>query len=496
MISTGIYVRVSTEEQAREGYSIRAQEEKLRTYAEVKEWHIYGIYADEGISGKDIDGRPEMKRLITDIESGRVDNVLVFKIDRLTRSTKNLIELMELFNRHTCAFNSLSESIDTSNAAGRMFLKIVGIFAEFERENLAERIRLGFERKAREGYTLAVGKQAYGYKREIGNKIPDVDSGQAEIVRRIFDMYLNGDSNFARIAKTLNAEKIPTKMGRRWATITIKCILQNPMYMGKVRYSVRDAEKYFEADGHHETIIDEDTFCQVQDKIAKISRIAYTKRPTSGVYFCGVLYCPECGCKYAPKWNYKERNNTGKSRQLAYPTYRCNNSLKDGGCTAKSISHAKLEIAFLEKIEEIGNVRASNIEQPDDTAKPDYSVEMTAIAAEIGQIEKKTKEVMGLFMSGSLTFEEYQSMTKVGSERRVELEARLEQLYKSQEFQQVRHTKAEIVSNVRDNWQALDDEQRQQFIQKFIKKIIVHGEPPNAGRFNEVIIDDIQFNEF
>ena len=120
---TGIYLRVSTEEQAREGYSIRAQEEKLRSYAALKDWPIYNVYADEGISGKDIDGRPEIKRLISDIESGVVNNVLVYKIDRLTRSTKNLIELVELFNQHHCAFNSLIESIDTASATGRMFLR-------------------------------------------------------------------------------------------------------------------------------------------------------------------------------------------------------------------------------------------------------------------------------------------------------------------------------------------------------------------------------------
>ena len=231
LVSTGIYVRVSTEEQAREGYSIRAQQEKLKTYATLKEWHIFSVYADEGISGKDIDGRPEIKRLITDIESGKVTNVLVFKIDRLTRSTKNLIELMDLFNTHSCAFNSLSESIDTSTASGRMFLKIVGIFAEFERENLAERLRLGFERKAREGYSLACGKQAYGYSRAKGSKELEINEVEAEIVKRIFDMYLNHDYTYYKIAHTLTTQNIPTKTGKRWATVTVKEILKNPLYV-------------------------------------------------------------------------------------------------------------------------------------------------------------------------------------------------------------------------------------------------------------------------
>ena len=165
MLSTAIYLRVSTEEQAKEGYSIRAQEEKLRAYTMIKEWLLFDVYSDEGISGKDIDGRPEIKRLLDDVKSGKVNNVLVYKIDRLTRSTKNLIELVDLFNQHNCAFNSLNESIDTASATGRMFLKIVGIFAEFERENLIERINLGIERKVKEGYALCKNIVSYGYDR-------------------------------------------------------------------------------------------------------------------------------------------------------------------------------------------------------------------------------------------------------------------------------------------------------------------------------------------
>ena len=122
-METGIYARVSTEEQAKEGYSIRAQEQKLKDYARIKDWQIYDAYIDEGISGKNITERPEVNRLIDDVKSGKVKNVLVFKIDRLTRSTSDLIYLVELFNEHGCTFNSLMESIDTQTASGRMFLK-------------------------------------------------------------------------------------------------------------------------------------------------------------------------------------------------------------------------------------------------------------------------------------------------------------------------------------------------------------------------------------
>jgi site-specific DNA recombinase len=119
-----VYCRVSTEEQAKEGFSIRAQQDKLKDYIKIKGWELEGIYIDDGISGKNITDRPEVNRLISDVVKGNVENVLVFKIDRLTRSTKDLISLMDLFNEKKCAFNSLMESIDTHTPSGRMFIKV------------------------------------------------------------------------------------------------------------------------------------------------------------------------------------------------------------------------------------------------------------------------------------------------------------------------------------------------------------------------------------
>jgi len=242
--------------------------------------------ADEGISGKDIDGRPAVKQLIADVVSKKVNNVLIYKIDRLTRSTKNLIELIELFNKHNCAFNSLNESIDTGSATGRMFLKIVGIFAEFERENLAERVRLGLERKAKEGFTISTYLPSFGYNKGTGVKVQQIDLKEATIVQRIFSMYLHDNYSFSKIAKTLNAENITGKKGKRWSDGTVKQLLTNVNYIGKVRYGMEDSSRYFEADGKHEAILDEAIFYQAQDKINKIKKVTRTKRPSSAVYFC------------------------------------------------------------------------------------------------------------------------------------------------------------------------------------------------------------------
>ena len=493
MVSTGIYLRVSTEEQAREGYSIRAQEEKLRSYAHIKDWHIYSVYSDEGISGKDIDGRPGVRQLIADIESGKVNNVLVYKIDRLTRSTKNLIELVDLFDANQCAFNSLNESIDTSSATGRMFIKIVGIFAEFERENLIERVKLGFERKAKEGHALCTATPSYGYSRKRGSKVQDVIDEETQVVQRIFDMYLREDYPLAQIAHTLNAEEIPTKKGRRWSGKTVKVVLENPTYIGKVRYSCNDASKYFEADGQHEAIIDADTFSHAQQKLGKAVKIGKTKRPSSKVYFCGVLFCPVCDGKLSPKWNYKRLADS--SVRAGYPSYRCLNGMK-GLCESKhTVSHAKVSAAFEQYIERIEDfVPIENVQAK--APAPDNSKEIASIASQIEKIEEKNSEIIDLFTLGQIDFPTYREMIERGNERRGKLEGRLSRLQGSSKSKKPCYTKAEIITNLRENWQALDDKQRQDFVSTFIKKISIQVITPSGKRYKIVTVNDVVWGEF
>ena len=485
MVSTGIYTRVSTEEQAKEGYSIRAQEEKLWQYAALKGWHIYSVYSDEGISGKDIEGRPAIKQLIADVESGKINNVLVYKIDRLTRSTKNLIDLVDLFNDNDCAFNSLVESIDTASATGRMFLKIVGIFAEFERENLAERVRLGMERKVKEGYAIMSFITSYGYDRENGTKIPTVNAEEAVIVRRIFNMYLHDDYSLKQICRTLNAEQIPSKKGVKWCDSSVKGILTNVIYIGKVRYSVNDASRYFETEGQHEAILDEALFYQVQEKINRLQRVAPTKRPGSAVYYCGVLRCPVCGGKYTTKWQSAPLATGGTGH---YASYICRNyHYENGACTAKvTFSHLKVDKAFEEYIGRV-DVTAQDIETE---PLPDNSAEINAITADIKTIEKRTEEIMGLYVVASIDFETYQGMVRQSNERRGELTARLQYLENAQKANLPVYSAKEIVADIRASWAALDNEKRLQFVQQFIKRIVV----TKNGR--DVVVQDMEFNQF
>ena len=282
----GIYVRVSTEEQALSGFSIRAQIDKLSDYCKLKEWTIYDVYKDEGKSGKSINERDDLNRLLNDIKNKNVDNVLVYKIDRLTRSTKDLIELIELFNENNCSFNSFTENIDTLSATGRMFIKIIGTFAEFERENIVERVKLGLERKVKEGYSIASKNISYGYNKEKGNKIQTICEYEAYIVRKTFNMFLNG-FNYTDISNYLNKYCIKTKNNKEWTYKTVKKVLTNSNYIGKVRYGL-NKNNFFEVLGKHQRIISDEMFYLVQEKINKKKK--------------KIIYC-DCGNKYTIKQN-------------------------------------------------------------------------------------------------------------------------------------------------------------------------------------------------
>ena len=162
-----LYIRVSTEDQAREGYSIQAQKNKLEAYCVSQGWDVVGFYIDDGYSAKDLD-RPEMKRMLKHIEQGLIDCVLVYRLDRLTRSVLDLYKLLEIFEQHNCKFKSATEVYDTTTAMGRMFITIVAAMAQWERENLIDDSEL-----KKRGFTYAkdlIEKDFETLEREIGLK--------------------------------------------------------------------------------------------------------------------------------------------------------------------------------------------------------------------------------------------------------------------------------------------------------------------------------------
>ena len=497
-IITGIYVRVSTEEQAQEGFSIRAQMEKLRSYALLKEWELYGIYSDEGISGKNIVDRPEMNRLIEDIKSGKINNVLVFKVDRLTRSTRNLVELIDLFEEHKCTFNSLTESIDTDTPSGRMFLKIIGIFAEFERENITERSRLGRERKVKEGYTLANYSMSYGYSKEKGQRVQEVDFEEAVIVREIFTKYVKENMSASGIAKMLNGRNIKTKRNAiAWDPTTVKLILTNPTYIGKVRYQVND-DKYFEVDGQHEKIIPDELFYLAEEKINNMPQLTRTKQPRENNYFCGILTCGMCGSKFTTH-NHPIREDENGVKQYK-SSYRCNKKVKYTypdvvRCKCPDISHIKLEQAFTEYIKNIKDFKESDIDMEGENAESTLLEYLVTLENKTDSLIVRKKYLMEQYVTEKISFDDYKDMLDIVNDKYVLLEEELQKVKTAMPLSKNNSPalQEEIIINIKENWEHLINKEKMMFLQRFIKRIVIFVE--KEKQYSVAKIREIEFNQ-
>lgn len=458
-IKTAVYLRVSTEDQAKEGFSIAAQKEKLTKYVEVNDWELYDYFIDDGISGKNIKDRPELTRLIELVKKKEINNVLVYKLDRLTRSVKDLINLIELFEQFDCSFSSVTEKLDTSNAVGRMFIKIIGIFAEFERENLAERVSFGYEEKTRQGnYTNTNG--VYGYDYIVGKGDLIINEEEAELVRKTYEDYLSGKAMIS-IAKDYNLRHVPTKRGGDWSQSTIQSILTNETYLGKVRYGVNKKikNKAFIVESEHEPIIDEYTFKKVQNMIKKRKHFNVKKFPSENAYFGLVLKCSHCGARF----HAKQQSHNGK----LYITYYCNNK-QTTRCECGGISHIKVLNAFEDYIKDI---KINCDIKPSTNKKDDKKLERLNKGLSI--IETKRKRIQKLFINEEIDSDDYKELLQDIQTQKEQIKSLINDLNSEQEdVIDYCHFK-DILSNVKLNWEQLDTVQRNSFISQFIDSIIL-----------------------
>jgi site-specific DNA recombinase len=265
-----IYVRVSTEEQANEGFSIQAQLADLHRYAEILNMEIVELYVDEGYSGKSIEGRPHMQRLLKDSRQGKFNVVLVYRIDRLARKLKDALEINDELERNGVQLVSINENIDTTTPMGKMVFQMVGSIAEMERNTIVGRVKMGMTERAKQGKFN--GGICLGY--DSVNKTLVVIEAEATIVREIFNLAEQG-FGYKAIVGHLNSMGYKTKKGNTFSANGVKDILSNPIYIGKIRFNQKEnwSEKrrksqnneYILVDGEHEAIISEEQWERVQN---------------------------------------------------------------------------------------------------------------------------------------------------------------------------------------------------------------------------------------
>ena len=254
-IIVAIYTRVSTEDQAKEGFSLDAQLDKLRSYCKARDWIVGGEYIDDGYSGRNVK-RPAYTKMMEEMDNWNV--LLVIKMDRIHRNSKNFMMMMEYLKKNEKEFVSMSESLDTSTAMGRFVMDIIQRIAQLESEQIGERVYIGMEQKARTNSGVLGFNIPYGYSYSDG--FLSINRKESAVVEDIYTWYKNGKS-MGEISKMLNDAKIPTKRGGIWAKKTISKILKNPLHCGYLHW-----QEYIYR-SRHNPIVDVADFNEVQDKI-------------------------------------------------------------------------------------------------------------------------------------------------------------------------------------------------------------------------------------
>lgn len=265
MTRVAVYARVSTEDQAKEGFSLGAQKDRLRAYCQARGWDIVGEYVDDGHSGRDTK-RPAYQRMMEEMD--RWDVILVIKMDRIHRNSRNFMEMMEKLNEWGKGFTSMQESFDTSTAMGRFVMDIIQRIAQLESEQIGERVYMGMDQKAKKGGGVLGFNHPYGYDYVSGILVPNPE--ESKVVRDIFRTYLSGLST-SEIAKHLNERGVTSKRGGEWSKQAVLKILKNPLYCGFLHW-----------EGHsfrwiHEPLVSAGQFNKAQEEIARRIRVARFK---------------------------------------------------------------------------------------------------------------------------------------------------------------------------------------------------------------------------
>ncbi len=310
---TALYIRVSTEAQAEEGYSVEAQKQMLAGWCRSKNVTDYEIYTDGGRSGANME-RPELQRLIGDIKSGIIDTVAVYKLDRLSRSQKDTLYLIEdVLNPNGVAFVSLNENMDTSTPIGRAMLGIMSAFAQLERETIKERTRMGMYERIKSGLWRGGGKLPFGYDydKTSGKLVPN---GDAETVRRVFSLYLGGMSALA----------VSKAAGLRYERQASQ-ILKRITYTGA---TVHNGEIFYDT---HTPIISRETFERTKTELLRRGR---AEKSTSRCLLAGMIVCGVCGHKMRyQKWSGGKYKiycySQDKSKAHIGGDIRCDNTKTD-----------------------------------------------------------------------------------------------------------------------------------------------------------------------
>jgi site-specific DNA recombinase len=500
-LRVALYIRVSTEEQVREGYGLVFQLSNLKKEIERNEdkgWVFDEklVYQDEGVSGT-LQHRPELDRMMNDVREKKIDIILVWKVDRLFRNTKLLLEIVEEFGNYDVNFKSTTEAFDSTVPAGNLIFQIFGALAEFERKLIITRTTEGKISSAKDGNFVG-GGIPFGYK--IVEKKAIIEEDEAKWVRRIFTWFVEFDYSAEKIADILTKRKVQSKTDRSkkkkkrtanpkgyWNASVVRKILQRTNYIGVYYYNKHGKDKHGNTVVNPKevwiefacpTIIDRKTFEKAQERFRESKRLSNSAK---NLYlFSGKITCGECGATYTGYTSSKKTKN-----------YRCgkNNPTKNSTkCSASQISEQILENAIWSQVKDLLQNPKQEVERlVQEYNKNEY---YQTLVADKTNLEKRIqdekfarKRVKEAFRDGIYTNEELKeelaivdgNLDNIGDELNTTNAQLQTEIEKEERILSVEELSKEYHKKLNN----LDYENQRFICQKVIKRILIRGNDIN-----------------
>lgn len=415
-----LYIRVSTTEQADEGYSVGEQEARLRSYCSAYGYIINAVHIDPGYSGATLE-RPGIKNVMKDVSSGKCKKVIVWKLDRLSRSQKDtMIMLEDVFLANNCNFVSLIENFDTSTPFGRCIVGILAAFAQMERENIKIRTTMGRQARIKQGHFH--GSHApIGYKFSTGSNDLLVDPYASNLVREVFKRFLAGQS-----INSISEYMLDTYSNNlyNWGKNTaVRRILRNPVYMG---YVTIGKERY---KGIHEPIISETDWylaAAMLEHNKSLDKRTYAFKAsgaTSDNLLTGLLFCGDCGARM-----YARKVSKTKKKYICHSVARTVKSMiKSDNCTNRMHPYTveQLDSIVINEIMKLSLDR-SYFSSMVSELKHDAPDGLHGYKERIEEIERQINRLLNLYQSGIIEITEIQDRISGLKEEREKLQAEIE----------------------------------------------------------------------
>ncbi|XID91063.1 recombinase family protein [Paenibacillaceae bacterium WGS1546] len=493
------YSRVSTDEQVKEGYSLDAQLEKLSNYCKSQDWTIEETYVEEGKSAKDVN-RPELQRMLADARSGKFEVILVYRLDRLTRSVMDLYELLNIFEESGVKFKSATEVYDTTTAMGKLFITIVAALAQWERENLSERVRFGMEELVREGRWHG-GPVPYGYSWD-GQRMTIIES-EAKILRELRKIYMSGEG-LGSTAKKLNNKEL-MKRGRSWSATSVWYVLDNPIYAGKIRYGEKKKNgKYASrkkeervnviwSDSGFPTIFSWDEYQEHTERMKRKEFYGHAKKRE--YRFTGVLRCARCNSTLIGR-PYRNKNKDGVWMEPHY-NYICSGRALSSGCDLPLLRQEVAEKMIMQHLDKI-KLDHDEIMRHQESPDSNHDQELEKLKRELVVVRERRKKWQYLLADDLISKDDFRLRRKEEDERELEIKETIEEM-KAKHVGASRNVLDKALG-LSDIWPHLNDAERRELMQITFKRIVIDCEVKSgkgiAGRGKSLpfAIREVEFN--